>query len=489
MGCAFASQWVKMMASVSFAGVGVAVDGFGARARGGVRKAGRAGRRVAVRSDAAVLERPPSEEPAKRRSTAPTQWTIIRGQRYDITDFMARHPGGSTLLRLAVGRDATGLFDSSHMRPEVSTAMLRKLPKLDDLGLDDGLVSGPYPNDSEFYQAVRARVRQEVFANGKIWHRGGQEKNSAAIIASAVVAYAWYATSASLLSGFVLGLAGAWIGLTLQHCGNHGAMTRWAWVNDLLGFTNDIAGGSSLCWRYHHQVSHHIHTNVHDVDQDVYSATPLLRFDARCERRWFHKYQHVYMWMLFPFMTLGFHLDDVISTLKGEVIGAKMHGVSTMEKVLSLSGKVIHFSLLLGVPAYIHGLWAILPAYFMYPLTQGIALAATFAVSHNLDEVKQTPLSDDWAVAQVENSANWGGAIGNFFTGGLNYQIEHHLFPSIGFGYYPAIGKIVEEECGKRGIHYAKYKTLPEILAKFCDFMAKTGAAPAPTDVIKVVKA
>jgi fatty acid desaturase len=266
-----------------------------------------------------------------------------------------------------------------------------------------------------------------VFANGKIWHRGGQEKNSAAIIASAVVAYAWYATSASLLSGFVLGLAGAWIGLTLQHCGNHGAMTRWAWVNDLLGFTNDIAGGSSLCWRYHHQVSHHIHTNVHDVDQDVYSAT--------------------------------------------------------------LSGKVIHFSLLLGVPAYIHGLWAILPAYFMYPLTQGIALAATFAVSHNLDEVKQTPLSDDWAVAQVENSANWGGAIGNFFTGGLNYQIEHHLFPSIGFGYYPAIGKIVEEECGKRGIHYAKYKTLPEILAKFCDFMAKTGAAPAPTDVIKVVKA
>jgi fatty acid desaturase (delta-4 desaturase) len=134
----------------------------------------------------------------------------------------------------------------------------------------------------------------------------------------------------------------------------------------------------------------------------------------------------------------------------------------------------------------------------------------------------------DWGVQQVLTSANWGGVIGNFFTGGLNLQvcvlyatckvlllfcssvrlqlqqqpaqlhpfcclpkkrqtpaaclclllqIEHHLFPAISFMHYPAISKIVEDECNKRGIQYAHYDTLPEILARFSKFMQQVGEA------------
>lgn len=50
------------------------------------------------------------------------------------------------------------------------------------------------------------------------------------------------------------GLAGAWIGLTVQHCGNHGAMSTSPLVNKAMGLTDDLIGGSSLMWRYHHQV-------------------------------------------------------------------------------------------------------------------------------------------------------------------------------------------------------------------------------------------
>jgi acyl-lipid (7-3)-desaturase (Delta-4 desaturase) len=80
-------------------------------------------------------------------------------------------------------------------------------------------------------------------------------------------------------------------------------------------------------------------------------------------------------------------------------------------------------------------------------------------------------------VQQVLTSANWGGVIGNFMTGGLNLQIEHHLFPAISFMHYPAISKIVREECEARGVPYASYGTLPEILRRFVRYMREVGAA------------
>ena len=115
--------------------------------------------------------------------------------------------------------------------------------------------------------------------------------------------------------------------------------------------------------------------------------------------------------------------------------------------------------------------------------TQGIVLAATFAVSHNVPEAKVAEETDgaaaerDWGRQQVLTSADWGGVVGNFFTGGLNLQVEHHLFPAICFVHYPAIAKIVKDECAKRDVPYFSYDTLPAILARFVGFMAATGAA------------
>lgn len=92
----------------------------------------------------------------------------------------------------------------------------------------------------------------------------------------------------------------------------------------------------------------------------------------------------------------------------------------------------------------------------------------------NLSEAYTTR---DWGVQQVLTSANWGGSVGNFMTGGLNLQIEHHLFPAISFMHYPAIAKIVKEESEARGINYASYSTLPEILVRFYKYMKEAGAA------------
>lgn len=412
-------------------------------------------------------------------------WTVFRGQAYDLRPFLKRHPGGSWLLTLAIGRDCTALFESTHLRPEVAVAHLQRLPVLEDFPVDQ-VPATLRPNDSKLYNRIRERVRNEVFpgneAAGK--HRTGSEAAAATIIGFAVFAYAVYLSQPSFLTGGLLGLAGAWIGLTVQHCGNHGAMSRHAPVNLFMGLLSDLVGGSSLAWRYHHQVSHHIHCNDAAIDEDVHSAFPILRFDAQLPKYWYHKFQHIYMWFVFPLMTMTFHLGDLDLFFSGETKGAVAHGMKAWEKASIVLGKVLHFGLLLALPTVLHGNFPhVLLSAAGYLAVQSVVLASTFAVSHNVSEAKEWPNfseeeKQDWGIQQVLTSANWGGAVGNFFTGGLNLQIEHHLFPAVSFVHYPAIAKIVEEECKRADIPYGHYATLPEILGRYVQFMKEVGSAP-----------
>ena len=93
------------------------------------------------------------------------------------------------------------------------------------------------------------------------------------------------------------------------------------------------------------------------------------------------------------------------------------------------------------------------------------------------DNLSQPYDARDWGVQQVLTSANWGGVVGNFMTGGLNLQIEHHMFPAISFMHYPAISRVVRDECAKRGVNYASYDTLPEIISRCVKYMKQVGVA------------
>ncbi|KAF8070962.1 acyl-lipid (7-3)-desaturase [Scenedesmus sp. PABB004] len=487
---------------------------------------------LAAADDEPAAPIPAGGDPWEDAKWTQYKWTVYRGVAYDLTSFVERHPAGSWLINLAIGRDCTALFESYHLRPEVAVGHLKRLPVLEGFPVD-AVPRSPYPNDSEFYNAVRDRVRVEVFKGAEVRgaHRTGSEAAAATILGSALAAYALYAVNANLLTGTLLGLTGAWIGLTVQHCGNHGAMSTRVWVNQAMGLCSDLIGGSSLMWRYHHQVSHHIHCNDDAFDEDVFSAFPILRFDPRLPRAWYHQFQHIYMWATFPLLQIMFQVGDVKGLLSNRTGGATLYGATEGERRTVLAGKLAHYGLLLGLPALLHGPVAALVGAAAYNVAQSIVLSTTFAVSHNVPESK--PLDDgpaqasleqdiderDWGLQQVLTSANWGGVVGNFMTGGLNLQarhgarrrrrrctargprppharatvsddacaarraacraqIEHHLFPAISFMHYPAIAAIVQDECAKRGVQYARYDTLPEIMGRFVRYMKEVGAAP-----------
>ncbi|KAL6776900.1 hypothetical protein ACKKBF_B03925 [Auxenochlorella protothecoides x Auxenochlorella symbiontica] len=433
------------------------------------------------------------------------QWTVYRGQAYDLAPWFGRHPGGGWLARLAVHRDCTALLESNHVRVDRAAAALGSLPRLPDFPAWAVPVT-PRPLDSPFLSAVRARVRCEVLqplgaeaagggpGPGRSLFLPGAEESlvaAGAALLAAAGAYAWHCRACSLASGCLLGMAGAWVGMAVQHGGNHGSMSRRPGINLAAGAAADLIGGASVAWRYHHQVSHHVHCNDAELDEDVVSAYPLLRFDARLPRRWFHAYQHIYMWGVFALLQLAFQTGDVATLLARRMPGRPLAGAAAWELAGAWAGKALYWALLLVIPARLQGWGAAAAGAAACMAVQGLTLAVLLGVSHNVAATKRDSTqgagtgedASDWGLRQLATSADWGGRRACLLTGGLNLQVAHHLFPTLPSALYPAITAIVREEAAARGLPYVHWTSLPAIMAHLVAFMREVGVAeqtPAP---------
>jgi len=462
------------------------------------------------------------------------KYTVIRNKIYDVTEFAKVHPGGEHMMSLAVGRDSTVMFESYHIRETMAKHRLTQLPVLEGVTIEElaaktefNLILPPtnpvvpsatkgdgvaadgkskqavdtflLPGDSEMYAVLRSRIREEVLKpRGKTYGRGGCVRDTLCVLVSFTAASAWFISNPTCYSAIVAGLCATWIGLAVQHTANHGALADWPRVGFWLGMTDDLIGGSSLVWRYHHCVSHHLYTNDVGLDMDVFSSFPFVRLDPRQERKSWHRLQFVYAWVLFLFFYLSIQIQEVgVMLEKGgpSINEVRLIGASRFEIAMFWVLKVVHFALFLGLPLWLHGNPMIFAYFWLFSAIGGFTLGLTFLVSHNLEQVKpemeatgkeqkgiSTGAADvnnvcgDWCKWQIETSASWGGAVGSFFTGGLNLQIEHHLFPGVAHNCYPEIAVIIKEECKKRGVRYVGFDTLPGIvweLAKFLYVMGK----------------
>lgn len=422
---------------------------------------------------------------------AERQVTVIRGEVYDITDFLDKHPGGRQLINLACRRDATVMFESYHINSDITDKWLARLPKVEGVTVVDLAkgVAGPFdcpcgdreiiqadgkdvasvvdtfatPRNSELYTVLKNRIKNEVMSKrGMTSARGSNVINTLAVMAYYCLSLYCYLVYPSVLSAIMLGLAGAWVGFGVQHTANHGGLTPITWLNQILGLGDDIAcGGSSLVWRYHHQVSHHVYTNVLDKDMDVYSSFPLMRFDDRQPKQWFHAYQWIYAPISFSFLYWSIQFQDFMSMQQRTVMDVRMLGLQQREVNEFYAGKAMHFVVSIVIPLMTQPLTQALWYWFLYVGVGSAVLAWFFIVSHNIEEAKPTAIpkeaEKDWARWQIETSATWGRQIACFMTGGLNYQIEHHLFPGMSHSLYPEIQPIIMEECKKRDIPYHDY--------------------------------
>jgi len=349
-----------------------------------------------------------------------------------------------------------------------------------------------FPARSDFYGHVKARINQ-YFSENHLSRKGDFRLHlKTAIILSIVVSayvfvvfHAWSFWTA-LAGCAVLSQGIALIGFNIMHEGSHGAYSESPKVNWLMGFMLDLVGGSNVMWRTSHNVSHHTFTNIDGHDVDLFS-NGLLRLSPRQEWKRHHRFQKFYFFVIYGVLTLWW-----VTTRDFEYFVLKrgprqvQRALPAIDAVLLVLTKVFYFSFALVIPIWHHPVSSVLLGFAFTHLLLGLTLTTVFHLAHTTENVEfpepvpqKNEIQKEWAVHQVETTTNFSpeSRFAAWYLGGLNYQVEHHLFASISHVHYPAISKIVREVCEEHGIAYRCYPTFWSALAAHGRFMKSMGTS------------
>jgi fatty acid desaturase (delta-4 desaturase) len=388
----------------------------------------------------------------------------LEGVVYDLREFSKVHPGGSNSLVIFGGKDATIHYYMLHPHHRIRTHILDKY-KVSSVAVVAvvAAVAAVATDGNALFNELKASVAKAVpypFATNEWWM-----KAIAIMIAEIYVEYHNYIYGYTIMKSILLGFLMAMIGLCIQHDANHGAVSRRETINRLWGYTQDWIGGSSLLWKHHHVLLHHAYTNVIEHDPDI--TTDILRLHKDIRYKAHHSWQKIYIWFLFLFLPLNWHFAELRDLWK---MNHKSHRISSFaanEQKIAIILRIAFYIRFYALPLYRYPSFDTLLHIGISLAVGGIYLGLNFIISHNFEGVKNnnataTATADNWAISQVESSSTVGGRMLGFFHGGLNYQIEHHLFPRISHVHYYKIKPIVQDWCKKNNIKYTYYNTLWE---------------------------
>ncbi len=345
-------------------------------------------------------------------------------------------------------------------------------------------------NQSAFYTDLKSRVNQ-YFTEHKIDQHGDMRLHFKAglLISVFVATYVMlvFFTPAALwgiLLCVLLGLATAGIGFNIMHDGSHGSFSNNKTVNRFAALTLNLLGGSAFFWNIKHVMVHHTYTNIDGHDDDIENE-PFLRMCNTQRKRKMHKFQHIYWFLVYGLMYISWVFLLDFQKYFSRKIGAKDQiRISLSTHIGFWFTKLLYVFTFIVLPLMFVSPLHLIVGYLVFSFTTGIVISVVFQLAHAVEhidfiEVKEndTVLENDWAVHQMVTTANFAtrSKIVAFFTGGLNHQIEHHLFPKISHVYYPELSKIVRMVCAEYGIAYVEQPTVVHAIASHVRFLKKMG--------------
>lgn len=264
----------------------------------------------------------------------------------------------------------------------------------------------------------------------------------------------------------VMAVSTAGIGFSVMHDANHGAYSRNQTVNQILGYVINFIGGSAVNWKIQHNILHHSYTNIHEFDEDI-NAGPILRFSP--DQKWykFHRLQHLYAWFLYGLMTMMWittkDVRQMIRYHKQGLLASQDRKLSSalVEVILTKLG---YYGYLLVLPLIFSAVpwWQTLIGFIALHYILGFILAIVFQPAHVVMDTAFVKPNEDgvvdnhWAVHQLMTTANFApkNKLLSWYVGGLNFQVEHHLFPNICHIHYKQLSKIVKKTAKEFGLPY-----------------------------------
>jgi linoleoyl-CoA desaturase len=295
-------------------------------------------------------------------------------------------------------------------------------------------------------------------------------------------------TVALLIAVAVMSLGLAGIGLSVMHDANHGAYAKKNWINTVIGYSLNLVGANAFNWKVQHNVLHHTFTNVHEEDEDI-SPRGALRLTPHSEWKKIHRYQFIYAWFLYGLMTIVWlFFKDFVRIVRYHKSGmTKKQNANIVEEWFILIGtKLLYVGYIFVLPMVLTTLpwWNIVLGVVIMHYIAGFILAIIFQPAHVI-EGTEFPLPDEdcklennWAIHQLLTTTNFGNNSRWFswYVGGLNFQIEHHLFPNICHVHYRKISGIVQSTAEEFGLPYRSTRTFMQALVKHGKLLKQLGA-------------
>ncbi|HUG39482.1 MAG TPA: acyl-CoA desaturase [Longimicrobiales bacterium] len=287
----------------------------------------------------------------------------------------------------------------------------------------------------------------------------------------------------------VMGVGMAGIGFAVAHDALHGAYSANPRINRVLGFTFDLLGANGYMWKITHNVIHHTYTNIHGVDEDL-TVSPLLRLSPGAPRYGFHRYQHFYGLAAYSLATLNWvFAKDYQQFLKKDIgpYRDRRHPPSEIATLIIM--KLVCYGYMIVLPLLLLDItwWQFLIGFLAAHLTAGTILGVIFQLAHVV-EGPEYPLPDDggqmeqaWLLHEMATTSNFAprNRLLSWYVGGLNYQIEHHLFPQVCSVHYPALAPIVREVAERHGVPYHSQPTLRAAVASHLRMLKRLGQPDA----------
>ena len=355
-----------------------------------------------------------------------------------------------------------------------------------------------FESGGEFIRETRREV-EAYLARGSTRRAGYVKLYAKVPVAVGLIAVSWclllFAPSAPLLkaAAFAALVTGAILtAFCIQHDANHGAHFRAPRYNHLLGWTADaLLGVSSYAWRVRHNVAHHTYTNIDGHDMDI-TQMPVARLVPAQPGRPWYRFQHLYIWPLYSFMGLRLQtIGDLAAFRRGTIGVTALHAPRRWDLAAFIVGKLFFVSWTLVIPLLFYPWWIVLVSFLGVSLALSLTMVIVFQLAHCVEEAA-SPSADElrahpqiWALHQVESTVDFcpGNRVLTWFLGGLNFQIEHHLFPRVPHTHYPQIAHIVRRTADKYGVRYTVQASFRSAMSSHLRHLRRMGAQGLPVEV------
>jgi fatty acid desaturase len=205
-------------------------------------------------------------------------------------------------------------------------------------------------------------------------------------------------------------------------------------------------------------------------------------------RTFIHNFQSMY----YMFVLAGYWLSSVFNP---QVIDLRQRGALTIgikmdndyihkSRKYAIGLRILYIFTNIVMPFVNQGLsWTVFAQIQVMGAASSLALAVLFALSHNFENADRDPTYSTrkngepvcWFKSQVETSSTYGSFVSGYLTGGLNFQVEHHLFPRMSSAWYPYIAPTVREICKKHGVRYVYYPWFHQNLISTIKYLHQAG--------------